>query len=157
MIFGHSGFSLPGYNKGTVYGFHGKGFLNDDVNMAGFRVHSIWECCCLSDKDVKLLQRKISDVVRKIKNNKSTDFAGHEYPKGMILTAKRSKGDLPIPTCHGQSAHFGAGLGCPKISDEIGRDPKSLVEGLQKNKFCRLVQIGDRFYADQDQTKRFSL
>ena len=121
--------------------------MNDDIDMKGFHTHSVWECCCLSDGEMKVLEKKIDLVLQRIKNKNATGFKKKEYPKNPVKASLF--GPLPVPTCHGQSAHFGSTLGCPKLSDELGRGPIQLVEGLKENKFCRILNVGTRFFNDK--------
>ncbi len=144
MLNGQSGFSIDGL---PVIGFHGGGFMNDDIDMAGFGKHSIWECCCLSDDDVDSVKATMGMIGSSIMCNLPHSLQGETYPVGITNTLLRCATPLqaPYPTCHGQSASFSGGVGCPNLKPTIGQNSSTLVKGLRDNQYCRIKVLGEYF------------
>lgn len=144
MIAGHGSFTFPGHD---LCGFHGSGFMNDTIDMAEFGKHSTWECCCLSDLDMFILALKMHYIDSLMDNGSPWAMNPHEtYPKTPADTFWRCfRGKPPYPTCFGQAAEFGAGLGCPALSSAAGRDGIVLINALKNNKYCRLKDVGANF------------
>jgi RHS repeat-associated protein len=125
MAVGHASFGLPGQ---TQYGFHGSGYLDDDVDMKGYNGQK-FECCCLTDEEMKKLQDKIKQVQDKIAKNDNTDLNSRTYSPWNTAD--------PNPTCSGSAAGFAGGMGCPNIQPTDGTSPAELLGVLKGNKFCK--------------------
>jgi RHS repeat-associated protein len=126
MAFGHASFGLPGQ---TMYGFHGDGYKDDDVDMKGYKKSSHHECCCLTDDEMNALQKKIKAVQDKIAKKDKTDLSGNEYSVFDTST--------PNPTCSGSAAGFAGGMGCPNVKPSDGSYPGELQAALNANKHCK--------------------
>lgn len=125
MAVGHASFGLPGQ---TRYGFHDECYLDDDIDMKGYSGQK-FECCCLTDEEMKKLRDKIKQVQDKIAKKDNTDLNGRTYSPWNTAD--------PNPICSGSAAGFASGMGCPSIQPTDGTSPAELLGVLKRNKFCK--------------------